>query len=357
MAPQKLSAQRIREVQKVLSSYTPTDPGTDLSLLSSLAKAVLNSVDVRDIRRITSEDLVRQYESLLATIKQRSSGEICVALREQDGRCVIESCMEDQPFLVSSVRAWLAAEGLLTQRPHRGFQVLPVTGRDIADVADVQAYIGGELASRAAELMTDDEIDRLSKVQDRLEESYLADDPDRAVALNHEFHRDINRAAKSPKLAQLMSQTTRYALESVYPTVRGWPEQSNHDHRRVLAALRAQPKPWQLTPTELYRALLLSSGGLTKILYRLKEAGWIDRPANPEDGRSKLVRLSRAGTRQLDKALQVIFEHEDHKLDVLSAKEQQELGRLLGKLVGEWEKNRLQSADSVDLGPASKQES
>ncbi|MCA9661547.1 MAG: NAD-glutamate dehydrogenase, partial [Myxococcales bacterium] len=112
MAPQKLSAQRIREVQKVLSSYTPTDPGTDLSLLSSLAKAVLNSVDVRDIRRITSEDLVRQYESLLATIKQRSSGEICVALREQDGRCVIESCMEDQPFLVSSVRAWLAAEGL-----------------------------------------------------------------------------------------------------------------------------------------------------------------------------------------------------------------------------------------------------
>ena len=116
----------------------------------------------------------------------------------------------------------------------------------------------------------------------------------------------------------------------------------------VLAALRAQPKPWQLTPTELYRALLLSSGGLTKILYRLKEAGWIDRPANPEDGRSKLVRLSRAGTRQLDKALQVIFEHEDHKLDVLSAKEQQELGRLLGKLVGEWEKNRLQSADSVD---------
>ncbi len=134
----------------------------------------------------------------------------------------------------------LAAEGLLTQRPHRGFQVLPVTGRDIADVADVQAYIGGELASRAAELMTDDEIDRLSKVQDRLEESYLADDPDRAVALNHEFHRDINRAAKSPKLAQLMSQTTRYALESVYPTVGGWPEQSNHDHRRVLAALRAR---------------------------------------------------------------------------------------------------------------------
>lgn len=134
----------------------------------------------------------------------------------------------------------LGAEGLLTQRPHRGFQVSPVTARDVADVADVQAYIGGELASRAAELIDVTEIDRLAGVQDRLEECYRDGDADRAVALNHDFHRGVNRAASSPKLAQLMSQTTRYALESVYPTVAGWPEQSNHDHRRVLAALRGR---------------------------------------------------------------------------------------------------------------------
>lgn len=134
----------------------------------------------------------------------------------------------------------LCAEGLLTQRPHRGFMVAPVTARDIADVADVQAYIGGELAGRAAELIDETELDRLAQVQDRLEDAYLADDPELAVTLNHDFHRGINRAAQSPKLAQLMSQTTRYALESVYPTVAGWPEQSNHDHRRVLAALRGR---------------------------------------------------------------------------------------------------------------------
>ena len=33
----------------------------------------------------------------------------------------------------------LRAEGLLAQQPHRGFVVLPVTGRDITDVSDVQA--------------------------------------------------------------------------------------------------------------------------------------------------------------------------------------------------------------------------
>ena len=58
------------------------------------------------------------------------------------------------------------------------------------------------------------------------------------MRLNHEFHRGINVAADSPKLAQLMSQITRYALESVYPAVDGWAEQCARDHRRVLAALR-----------------------------------------------------------------------------------------------------------------------
>ncbi|HFE45200.1 MAG TPA: hypothetical protein ENJ18_06855, partial [Nannocystis exedens] len=112
MAPHKLSAQRIREVQTVLASYTPSIKGTDLSLLGALAQAVLNSVDVRDLTRVSSEQLVHQYESLLATIRRRSKGDICVAVREFEGRFVIESCMEDQPFLVSSVRAWLAAQGL-----------------------------------------------------------------------------------------------------------------------------------------------------------------------------------------------------------------------------------------------------
>ena len=34
----------------------------------------------------------------------------------------------------------------------------------------------------------------------------------------------INVAADSPKLAQLMSQITRYALESVFPTIDGLAE-------------------------------------------------------------------------------------------------------------------------------------
>ena len=132
----------------------------------------------------------------------------------------------------------LRAEGLIAQQPRRGFVVLPVTGRDVADVANVQAHVGGELAARAAINITDGQLRELKEIQAQLEDAYAGDDDERTVRLNHEFHRAINVAADSPKLAQLMSQITRYAPESVFPNIKGWPEQSMKDHRRILSALK-----------------------------------------------------------------------------------------------------------------------
>ena len=65
------------------------------------------------------------------------------------------------------------------------------------------------------------------------------------MRLNHEFHRAINVAADSPKLTQLMSEITRYAPESVFPTFDGWPEQSTDDHRKLFAALEARDEDWR----------------------------------------------------------------------------------------------------------------
>ncbi|MGB3354127.1 MAG: GntR family transcriptional regulator [Mycobacterium sp.] len=134
----------------------------------------------------------------------------------------------------------LKAEGLLEQQPRRGFVVRPVTVRDITDVSDVQAHIGGELAARAAAGISDSQLQELTRIQDDLEVAYAADDGERARRLNHDFHRAINVAADSPKLAQLMSQITRYAPESVFPTIDGWPDQSNAHHRRLLNALASR---------------------------------------------------------------------------------------------------------------------
>ena len=132
----------------------------------------------------------------------------------------------------------LRAEGLLELLPRRGFMVLEVTARDVADVANVQAFVGGELAARAAERITDEQLRELQSIQDELERAYGSSDLDRMVRLNHEFHRLINVAADSAKLTQFMSGITRYAPESVFPTLAGWPAQSTRDHRRIVAALQ-----------------------------------------------------------------------------------------------------------------------
>src|SRR5258707_15791932 len=63
----------------------------------------------------------------------------------------------------------------------------------------------------------------------------------------------------------------------------------------VLAALRSAPPPHELSPTELYSAVLISSGGLTKVLHGLEHRGLIGRVPDDEDRRSHRVRLTPAG--------------------------------------------------------------
>ena len=160
----------------------------------------------------------------------------------------------------------LKAEGLLEQQPRRGFVVRPVTVRDIADVSNVQAYLGGELAARAAAGITDVALDELARIQSELEAAYAADDGEGAVRLNHEFHRAINVAADSPKLAQLMSQVTRYAPESVFPTIAGWPDESNRHHRRLLDALARRDQA--LARTAMSQHLVAGAAPLIEHLTR-----------------------------------------------------------------------------------------
>ncbi len=164
----------------------------------------------------------------------------------------------------------LKAEGLLAQQPRRGFVVLPVTGRDLTDVSNVQAYIGGELAARAAANISSEQLREVEKIQTELESAYAGDDVELVVRLNHEFHRAINVAADSPKLAQLMSQITRYAPESVFPTITGWPEQSNEHHRRLLSALEQRDE--KLARTAMSEHL---AAGAEPLIDHLTERGVI----------------------------------------------------------------------------------
>jgi DNA-binding MarR family transcriptional regulator len=101
----------------------------------------------------------------------------------------------------------------------------------------------------------------------------------------------------------------------------------------LLLALRTQPPPRQLTPTQLYRSLFLSSGGMTKILKRLEQRQLVDRPENPADGRSRLVRLTATGERQLAQVMAEVVAHQRQFMAALEEPERRQLTHLLGALV------------------------
>jgi DNA-binding MarR family transcriptional regulator len=100
----------------------------------------------------------------------------------------------------------------------------------------------------------------------------------------------------------------------------------------VLAALRRAGEPYRLTPTELSAALLVSTGGMTKRLVSLERRHLIRREADPEDGRSRLVVLTREGRLLVDAILVEHVANEDGLLDGLTSEERTALAALLERL-------------------------
>jgi DNA-binding MarR family transcriptional regulator len=101
----------------------------------------------------------------------------------------------------------------------------------------------------------------------------------------------------------------------------------------LLAALRRAGKPFQLNPTQLMDATMLSSAGMTKRLDRMAAAGLVERHPDPSDRRGTLVRLTLRGRRTIDAALPVHVANEAEVLAGLSDRERRSLDRLLRKLL------------------------
>jgi DNA-binding MarR family transcriptional regulator len=101
----------------------------------------------------------------------------------------------------------------------------------------------------------------------------------------------------------------------------------------VLFILRIFGPPYALSPTQIYRLRCCSSGGLTKILHRLKKINLIERYPNPEDGRSKMARLTPKGKRVVEAAMDSVEHLETNLLAPFSSREKNMLTNLLDKLL------------------------
>lgn len=101
----------------------------------------------------------------------------------------------------------------------------------------------------------------------------------------------------------------------------------------LLFTLRRGGAPQRrMLPSQLSASLLVSSGTMTSRLDRLERLGLIRRVPNPEDRRSVEIELTAEGVRLVDAAVTAHVAAEQEMLAPLSARERQQLDRLMTKL-------------------------
>jgi DNA-binding MarR family transcriptional regulator len=101
----------------------------------------------------------------------------------------------------------------------------------------------------------------------------------------------------------------------------------------VLATLRRSGEPYILSPTRLYEAAMITSGGMTNRVDRLERAGLVERRSDPKDRRGKLIALTDAGKGLIDEMIGRHVANEERLLSVLTKTEQETLNTLLRKLI------------------------
>jgi DNA-binding MarR family transcriptional regulator len=155
------------------------------------------------------------------------------------------------------------------------------------------------------------------------------DEVDELVQAWHRERTDLDLApvevfSRIGRLARLLDRARREAFTA--HDVEPW-------EFDVLAALRRAGRPYRLSPGQLLRETMVTSGTMTNRIDRLSARGLVERSPDPHDRRGVLVGLTGAGKRAVDGAFETLLASERELLAELSAAERRELAGLLKRLM------------------------
>jgi DNA-binding GntR family transcriptional regulator len=184
-----------------------------------------------------------------ATTRPQLSEEVAALLREEvmsgvlrPGQFIrLEAVAQRLGTSVTPVREallLLRGEDMVRLLPRRGFVVSPLSRVDVEDLFDVQARLAGELAARAAREITGEELAVLGDVNASLLGAVRAGEADGIEAYEYAFHRTLNMAADSRKLAYLLRNASQYLPRHFFSGDIRWRRAVKGDHEEILKALR-----------------------------------------------------------------------------------------------------------------------
>jgi DNA-binding GntR family transcriptional regulator len=238
--------------------------------------------------------------------KQQLSESVAAHLREriisgrlQPGEFLrIDAIARDLDVSTTPVREgllMLQSESFVRLMPRRGFVVNSFTKNDLQDLFWAQATVGAELASRAATRMSKQDFLKLQEIHGLHEEAVGSKNEDRAARLGHQFHRTINLAAQSPRLALLLGSLTKQLPNRFYASIEGQLQDAIAYHPIIMDALRVQD-------AESVRSLMhrhIVSGAEHLIVMLERQGGWANGAAPQMETTSRTsARVGRGSVRR-----------------------------------------------------------
>lgn len=132
----------------------------------------------------------------------------------------------------------LRSEGFVQFVARRGFVVAPFTRDDVRDLFWAQSQLARELAARAARKITPEQVARLDENLEQYWQAVGEGDAERIADLSYAFHRQINLAADSQRLALLSGMVASHLPRRFYASVEAQVAASGNEHPLLVDALR-----------------------------------------------------------------------------------------------------------------------
>ncbi len=133
----------------------------------------------------------------------------------------------------------LEVAGLVTITPHRGAVVSEPSENECVEIYHVRAVLDGLATRLATPHLSEADHTRLAALLEEMEAGVKAEDPQRVLSVNREFHTLIWIAARAPRLRDLLENlydaSQRFRNMSVL--IPGRLDQITHEHRLIVEAL------------------------------------------------------------------------------------------------------------------------
>jgi DNA-binding GntR family transcriptional regulator len=135
----------------------------------------------------------------------------------------------------------LERDGLVTKIPYKGTYVSEISLKDATEIFELRAVLEGLAARLSARSFSPKELDAAEKILADADEARARNDFNATSSLGAQFHGLIHHRADNRRLLPILDklEDQLHRLRRMSDQVAGRLEKSAHEHRQILAALRA----------------------------------------------------------------------------------------------------------------------